>query len=109
MKKTLRISILAILLISIFASISVFAGCGHSHYTNYSNSGKWASATTTSPDGYTVSAKVYGNYSLANDYTSYSFTGAKDTDIGAAYSKWIYGYSGSTTFTSVNNLWSCAC
>lgn len=109
MKKALRVSALAIVLISIFATMMVFASCDHTAWVNYSNSGKWASGTTNSASGMYVSARVSGTYRLANDYTSYIFNGQKVSGYGSAYSKWQYAYSGSTTFTLVDNNWNCSC
>ncbi len=112
MKKILRISVLAILLISIFASMAVFAeDCGHVEaYTQYSNSGKWAKARTEREDIKQVSAYVYGTYRMTNDYTSYSFSDTiRRYGNGSANSTWEYKYSSAITFTLVNNSWTCYC
>ena len=89
--------------------MAVFAACDHTAWPSYSNSGKWASGTTQNNSGEYVTAYVNGTYKLAGDYTSYSFYGNRAGGDGNAYSSWSYGYSGSTTFTLVDNDWSCAC
>ncbi len=107
-KRIFRLSLSAILIFAVFASMSVFASCGHYAWPNYSNSEKWAKGTTTSP-GRHVTAYVTGTYRLPNDYTVYKFYGNPNGGTGTAVSQYDYPYNGTITFTLVDNNWTCGC